>query len=351
MDAVPPRGRGPILLVIAVCVLGMTAAPGVLAQTAGDSDEEGFGAQISAFMQSSAADADASVEQGMWNASLDRSASPAESVERRADRLQSALHRLENRTSALTKAHANGTLTGVEYTARASAIRAQIRNLRAAIEETDSTAKRHGVNETALAELREAAGSLDGPAVSRIARNISDAGPGPPGDRSTNEGADSTDRTPGPPTDVPGNASDPGPPDDPGNATGGEPGKSGDAGPPDGEPPGGADSGASGDSSGQDNGDGNGETEQSGNSNAGENGKTSDDGSANDGGTSGNAGDNANKGKSSNPSGGEDSESEAGGNPADGGSDNAGGEKGSEAAGDNPGNENAGSGGAGGGAA
>lgn len=248
MDAVPPRGRGAILLMVAVCVLGLTAAPGVLAQASSD-EEASFGAQISAFMQSSAADADATVEQGMWNASIERVAAPEASVDRQASRLQSQLERLENRSEVLREARQNGSLTGVAYTARASAVRADLQNLRKSINETNATAQRHGVNETMLDDLREAAGSLDGPEVSAIARNVTDAGPGPPFDRggtggpSVNDGPGPPTEPPGPngpadgtgpPRDVPGNATGGGPPGDEGNASGGDqPGQRGDGGSPD----------------------------------------------------------------------------------------------------------------------
>lgn len=212
MAAPRSTSRGAVLLLVAVSVVGLAFAPGVLAQaTGGESDNESsFGAQISSFAQASAADANGSVERGMWNASLADDVPPGEAISQRAHDLRDRLDRLQNRSEALMEAKRNGNISGVAYTARASAIHAQLVNLRAAINQTSTAAKRHGVNESALADLKRAAGNATGPEIAAIARNLTDAGHGPPpwaGD--------------GPPADGPGqggNATDGGPPeDDPGD--------------------------------------------------------------------------------------------------------------------------------------
>lgn len=208
MAAPRTTSRGAVLLLVAVSVVGLAFAPGVLAQaTGGESDNESsFGAQISSFAQATAADANGSVDRGMWNASLADDVPPGEAISERARDLRNRLEALENRSEALMEAKRNGNISGVAYTARASAIHAQLANLRAAVDQTTTAAKRHGVNESALADLKRAAGNATGPEIAAIARNLTDAGHGPPpwaGD--------------GPPEDGPGqsdNATDGGPPDD-----------------------------------------------------------------------------------------------------------------------------------------
>lgn len=216
-----PTSGGTALLVALCCILGMALAPGVLAQATGGDDEESYGAQVSSFMQSTAADANGSVERGMWDAAVSDDADPAAAIDDRSRSLQARLDALERRSEALAAARAN--ISGVAYTARASAIHAQIANLQAAVNQTMTTAERRGVNATRLDELRRAAGNATGPEIAAMARNITDAGGGPP------PWVDG-----GPPDDVPGNGTDGGPPDDaPGDGSGND----GEGGPPD-EPPG-----------------------------------------------------------------------------------------------------------------
>lgn len=238
MAAPRSAGRTGVLLLVIVSVVGLAFAPGVLAQATGgeDGNESSFGAQVSSFMQSTAADANGSVDRGMWNASLAEGASPGATVSERARSLRDRLATLENRSDALEAAKANGTISGVAYTARASAIHAQLVNLRAAVNQTSTAAERHGVNASMLADLRAAAGNATGPEIAAIARNLTDAGHGPP--PWAGDGA-------GPPDDAPGdgNGTAGGPPDDaPGGGGGNGPeGGPGDGGPPsdgDGGPPG-----------------------------------------------------------------------------------------------------------------
>jgi len=210
-----------LLLVGLVGVLGLALAPGVLAQSPdANATEASFGAQISAFGQASAADADGAMDRGMWAAGVDGDGPPGQAVRERARELETRLEALENLSASLEAA--NG--SGVAYTARASAVHARLGNLRESVDQTMATAERHGVNATALADLRRAAGNATGPEIAAIARNLTDAGRSPPPWAGAGDGGPG-----GPPTDSPGatrgNATSDnggGRPDDPGQSSGPE---------------------------------------------------------------------------------------------------------------------------------
>lgn len=204
------------------------------------SNESNLGAQVSSFAQASAADANGSVDITMWEAAVNESDDPEDDVDNRTDALLDRLDRLENRSAALEAMLENGTIDQHVYDARASAIRTQIENIRYAINHTVETANRTGVavNETKLNQLRTNASNMTGPEVSALARNITDAPRGPPGDRGPpdDRGPDGNDSDGGPPDNASdGNGSDPGPPDDrgPDNGTGNGDGPPDDGGPSD----------------------------------------------------------------------------------------------------------------------
>jgi hypothetical protein len=213
-------GLGVVVLLLVASVLAF--APGVLAQEQA-ADEPGLGASISGFMQSTAVDADESVESGMWEQRFETETAPDRAVERRAAALRDRLTALEERSAELETSRQDGTLTGVSYTARASAVHAQLANLRSTIERTADNAQRRGVDTAALDELRGSAETAAGPEVSAVARDIANAGRGPPGDA---PGRGDRAGTPGPPTErgppEDGGTAD-GPPEDPGNGDGGPP--------------------------------------------------------------------------------------------------------------------------------
>lgn len=224
-------GRTGVLLLGLVCVLGLALAPGALAQstqeTAGNAS--GFGAQVSAFAQASAADANGSMDRGMWAAGVAEDGPPGQAVRERARDLETRLDALENESASL----ADGNASDVADVARASAVSARLANLREAVNQTMTTAEHHGVNASALEDLRRKAGNATGPEIASIARNVTDAGRSPPD--WAGEG--------GPPADGPGAGQgnetapgDGGPPDDHGSGDGGPPDDqgSGDGGPGDG---------------------------------------------------------------------------------------------------------------------
>ena len=189
-----------------------------------------FGTQVTSFMQASAASANSSVESGVWQVSVSRSAQPERAVENRVAALDRRLDRLRNHSAALEAMRERGEIPEMAYNARASALRAQIDSLRTAVSEANETARQVGVNTTQLDRLRDRAANMTGPEVAALARNITDVRRGPP------PGAGPPNGTPGEGPPGNGTAGPPGegppgqgPPDSPGNGTD----NSGNGGPPD----------------------------------------------------------------------------------------------------------------------
>lgn len=228
------------VVVALVCVVGFSAP--VAGQSATDAEagqsttdaETGnasFGAQISSFMQSTAAEANDTVDDGMWRAEVDDTDSPNASVSQRAERLRDRLTSLENRTETLS-AGQDGP-PGLVYTARASAVRARIATLQKSIDETAQVARDNGVDDATLATLRDRANDVNGPSVPGVARNLTtpdrgqpaNATPGPDGERGPpDEQSEATSgnggRTGPGEQGQAGRPDDSGPPDGPGAASG-----------------------------------------------------------------------------------------------------------------------------------
>jgi hypothetical protein len=251
-----------ILLVLALVVGGTAPVSPVLGSVSlaqeTDTSEAGFGTELTAFSQSTAASVNTSIETGIWEIAVERSDAVTDAVEKRVTKLEERLAALQRRIAKVNRTRANG--TGPSYQARASAVRGQIVALEATINRTAETARNAGVNDSRLANLRQHASDLRGPEVAERARNITDAPRGPP----DHAGPNGTDRGAGPPGEndsrqgPPENRTDPGPPGNntdagpPGNGTG-PPDDGSDRGPPDdgtGQPDDGSDQGPPEDSSG-----------------------------------------------------------------------------------------------------
>jgi hypothetical protein len=136
-------------------------------------------------MQSSLAQTAGSVENGMWAAAYANASTAAEKralVERRASRLNQSLKELRAERRAVQAAFRNGTINRTTYLARLSTIVGRLASLSEGIEETSDRGAAVGVNQSRLQELRSEARNLSGPAVSRVARDLSGGrGPGPAG--------------------------------------------------------------------------------------------------------------------------------------------------------------------------
>lgn len=233
---------GVVLGVVLVAVAAGLSGGAVAQPGDGGADDNGsFGAQVATFMQSTASEANSTVEQGMWRESVDDGDDPDAATRARARRLEKQIATLENRTDRLS-AESDGNRSSVAYVARASALRAELATIRESIDDTAEIAQSHGADEAALDELRRRAGNATGPEVAAAARNLTDAGRGPP-DWVTRDGGErgppeNPGAGPGNGTDArPGNGTDAGPgqrgpPDDRGD--GGPPENGGPPGPPDG---------------------------------------------------------------------------------------------------------------------
>jgi hypothetical protein len=169
--------------------------------TAENDSSPSLGSQMSAFMQSNAVETNASVDTGMWAASVRGNASEANrsvanriwTLERRLDRLQTRLDRFENGSTDIA---------GPSRAARIARLGARIQALQSAINETDRVAEQVGVNATRLESLRTQAANMSGREIASMARKLS-AGPpdrvptGPP----DNDQQGPPNGTAGPPSD------------------------------------------------------------------------------------------------------------------------------------------------------
>lgn len=183
--------------IVALPAVGATATP--TATNASDGDA-GLGTQMTAFMQSSAARANDSVDNGMWVARSDRAnaSERADLVRSRTGALDRRLERLRERNRTLEAQYENGSIPEPAYVARSSRLAGEIAALQESLDDTERVANRSGVNATGLDRLRQNASDLRGPQVAAIARGLVGGQPGPP------------DGVPGGPQGVPGNE----PPDD-----------------------------------------------------------------------------------------------------------------------------------------
>lgn len=165
--------------------------------TANESAE--LGASVSGFMQTSAANAEGEVENGVFRAEFANASNETQRamVTQRTATLEQRLERLRAQRNALLNESDNLT---VEERAKAARLAAEIDGLKQAINTTDDAAVEAGVNTTRLDRLRTEANELDGPEVAELARGLAgqgDRGPpenrGPPADRDRNRTDDGSD--------------------------------------------------------------------------------------------------------------------------------------------------------------
>jgi len=207
-------------VLVALPVAGAASADGAATGLANDTGTQAnnnstMGAEISAFMQSSASEADGSVDDGMFEARYADDGTDRDALVRnRTDRLRSDLERLRAEKRELQAEKDD--LTRVEYQARMSRLVGEIRSLERSANRTEPLAESAGVDPTALAEVRANASALSGSEASALASSLAvvpehvDRGPsddrttGPPDDRAgPGENGDETaeNGTDGPPDD------------------------------------------------------------------------------------------------------------------------------------------------------
>lgn len=173
-------GAGLLVALLAVAVVGVG---GVAAQDDGENataTNASLGTEISSFMQASSAEAEGEVDDGMFDAALDRTDDPAERrtlVERRQQRLQERQARLEDRRASLSDGNATDA-PGVREHALATHVTVGATELEQSVNGTERAAQAAGLDTEALAEIRSSARELRGPEVAELARNLAGQAPG-----------------------------------------------------------------------------------------------------------------------------------------------------------------------------
>lgn len=223
-----------VVAVVSLPIAGAAAAQQTTAATDTQTTEgetAPMGTQLTAFMQHSAAEANDSVEDGMWLAAFERANESAQArlATERADEFRMRLDELLADRETLRDRRDNDSISKPEYAARASELNGRIDALHAGVDGTDRAAERSGLNVTALETLKYHAGNVTGAEVAGVARGLAGNQSGPPADA-------------GPPTDV-GQPTDAGPPTDVGPPGTQAPRANGTDAPPGGGPPDGGDVG------------------------------------------------------------------------------------------------------------
>ena len=335
-------------VLVALVAVAVMAAGGVGATTQADTGNEAngsFGAEISSFMQASSAEAEGEVDDGMFDAAMNRTEDPEERrelVERRQERLQERQARLEERRSQISADD------GADIRDRALAVHVTVgaSNLERSVNGTERAAEASGADTESLNEIRTRARDLRGSEVAELARGLggrSAAERGPPtdvpgrndsqaGERSANRSNES-----GLPVEIgagePGNGSGP-------SSSDGDRGQPDDAGPPENET--GNESSEANESGNESSGAGDSGADGSGANDSGNESSASND----SGNESSEANDSGNESSEANDSGNESSASDGSGNESSAGNDSgnessAGNDSGNESsAGDGSGNEN-----------
>jgi molecular chaperone GrpE (heat shock protein) len=190
------------LLALAGPVAGAAASTAADGDTAAVSENEtngsSMGAEISAFMQSSASETDGAVENGMFEAAYENGTADdrTDLVRNRTGDLRDELADLRERRQRLQENREN--MSQVEYQARMSRLVNDIRSLERAANRTEPLAEEAGVNTTSLREIRSNASNLTGEEVSTLAQQMAvvpdHVDRGPPEDRGQgNESAGQSD--------------------------------------------------------------------------------------------------------------------------------------------------------------
>ncbi len=211
------RASRSVAFLVLVAILGLTVAPvasgAVVGTLTGDSDGEDESSNeaepeidVSTFMQSTATDAERSVESGMHDSRYEAAdnETQAEMVREQTDTLEERHADLEAEHEVLQEQ--KDELHRGEYQARMAQLTVEIQSLDRAIDRTEQQATETGVDDERLDELRENAATLSGPEVAEIARGLGGPDGTPGGGPPTHANAgNQTDGAPGQ-----GNASPPG---------------------------------------------------------------------------------------------------------------------------------------------
>ncbi|MFB6235570.1 MAG: hypothetical protein ABEH81_10425 [Halopenitus sp.] len=122
----------------------------------------GFGSSVSSFIQSTAAETNTAVDQGIWEASVEGNAT-VEQARNRAARLGERVAELRAQRARLAKLRSNGTISLPTYVARDARLRAELRSLGAAANQTQQVAPNATAVQQSLAIVERAADAASGP--------------------------------------------------------------------------------------------------------------------------------------------------------------------------------------------
>ncbi|WP_430506407.1 hypothetical protein [Haloparvum sp. PAK95] len=167
-------------------------------------ESAGFGSSVSSFLQSTAAETNTAVDQGIWEANVEGNAT-AEEAQDRAARLGERVAELRAQRARLAELRRNGSISLPTYVARDARLRAELRSLGAAANQTGQVAPNATGAQQSLASVEQAAEAASGPpdevanrtgAPSDVpgAGNGNGSAPGQPPANASNGG--------GPPSDV-----------------------------------------------------------------------------------------------------------------------------------------------------
>lgn len=190
-----------LALLLAGALLLAPVASGALAGAVQESDDDGddvdggtaeggetnrtMGAAVTGFMQSSTADADESVDSGMFVAAYESAADDerAAVVTDRNAALERKVADFEARREALEERREG--MNPVAYDARMAALAVRLSALEAAIDDAEPRAREAGADVDALEDLRSDVSALSGPEIAAAASTV--PGLGPPGGQSGGE--------------------------------------------------------------------------------------------------------------------------------------------------------------------
>lgn len=197
------------LLTVGLAFVSVGAAIGDTSPSASLTEEEesasSMGEEMGAFMQSSTAEADGSIDRGMFESSLEEADNPDQAVRERITALEQEYEQLAEQSATL---EGNSTLPEPARRAQLTRLAVQLDSLDTSINETEEHARAVGVDTARLDQLRQNASELAGPEIAEIAKGL--AGIDPPGQ------GDGTPSDDNPGNDNAGSGDSGGPPDDPG---------------------------------------------------------------------------------------------------------------------------------------
>jgi hypothetical protein len=166
--------RAVLLVVCLMAVAMLSVGAGAQETTDSGTTDVALGTQLTSFTQSSSASTDDTVENGMWNARFNQSdgSQQDEIVRNRTGTLTERVRRLQNRTESVQAAYDNESISRQDYIARQSRLTAKTASLADAINDTETAAKRVGVNDSKLETLKETASTLRDQQVGPVPQTV-----------------------------------------------------------------------------------------------------------------------------------------------------------------------------------